>query len=360
MKAVYIPPSRATVSVSIIDTGSWVYNIPYKNFFSPLLDGLDTFDLCSYAFLVTHHGTDGERRVLFDLGMRKDWENLVPATVQTIKNWGCDMEMGKDVADILVEHGEKLSDIEAIVWSHLHWDHIGNPSKFPNSVKVLVGPGVTEAHMPGWPEIGTAEFKEDDIKNHEVVEISEDQFESEIGGMPAYDYFGDGSFYLLSAVGHSIGHLNALARTSIEHESYILMAADSVHLGGEFRPSRALPLPEVADEPGLSPWPCPKDILLELHPKRSATSPFFGLDPCFPFDFRKAKKTIERIQAFDADDRVLVIFAHDVEIYNTLEYYPNLANDWYLQGWKLASRWKFLVDIQMAMKRHRARSTSGV
>lgn len=93
-----------------------MYNVPYKNFFSPLLDGLDTFDLCSYVFLVSHHGTDGVRRVLFDLGIRKDWEELVPATVQTIKNLGCDMEMGKDTADILIENGEKLSDIEAIVW----------------------------------------------------------------------------------------------------------------------------------------------------------------------------------------------------------------------------------------------------
>lgn len=89
--------------------------------------------------------------------------------------------------------------------SHLHWGHTGNPSKFPNSVKLIVGPGVTESSMPGWPEVATAEFKEADIANHEVVQISEDQFTSEIGGMRAYDYFGDGSFYLLSAPGVSIG-----------------------------------------------------------------------------------------------------------------------------------------------------------
>ncbi|KAI0441741.1 beta-lactamase-like protein [Xylaria telfairii] len=358
MKTVDIPPSRATVSVSIIDTGSWAYNVPYENFFSPLLDGLDTFDFCSYVFLVTHHGTDGERRVLFDLGMRKDCEELFPIAIQTIKNLGYDMEMEKDTADILVEHGGKLSEIEAIVWSHLHWGHTGNPSRFPNSVKVLVGPGVIEASMLGWPKAATAEFNETDIANREVVEISEDQFTVEIGGLPAYDYFGDGSFYVLSAPGHSVGHLNALARIGSEPESYILMAADSVQLGDEFRPSAAVPLPGAVDEPGISPWPCPKETLLKLHPESSATSPFFGLDPCFPYDLQKARETVKRIQAFDADNRVLVVFAHDIEIYNTPECYQKLANNWYSKGWKLASRWKFLVDIQMAMKRYQARSTS--
>ncbi|KAI0469469.1 hypothetical protein F4859DRAFT_132403 [Xylaria cf. heliscus] len=156
---------------------------------------------------------------------------------------------------------------------------------------------------------------------------------------------------------HAVGHLNALARTTIEPESYILMAADSVHLGGQFRPSEALPLPDVVDEAGLSPYPCPKEVLLRLHPRYSDISPFFGLDPCFPHDLQKAEETVRRIQAYDADDRVLVIFSHDVEIYNTLDYYPNSANKWYSQGWKLDSRWKFLIDIQMAWKRHVARPT---
>ncbi|KAI1120048.1 beta-lactamase-like protein [Nemania abortiva] len=355
MTPVEIPPSKATVSVSIIDTGSWVYNIPYKTLFLPVLEGRDAFDLCSYAFLVTHHDANGKRRVLFDLGIRKDWEILVPVTIQLLKKWGCNLEIEKDVTDVLVEHGESLDDIEAIVWSHLHWDHTGNPSKFPSSVKIVVGPGITESHMPGWPQVATAAFNEADVAGHEIVEISEDQFTLEVGGMPAYDYFGDGSFYLLSAAGHALGHLNALARTSSSPESFILMAADSVHFGGEFRPSEAIPLPESVDVDGLHPQPCPRDVLLDLHPARSGTSAFFRPDPCFPLDLPKTEATIERIKAFDADDRVLVIFSHDIDIYNMLEFYPNVADDWLSKGWKLDARWTFLARIQRDAKMHRAR-----
>lgn len=105
------------------------------------------------------------------------------------------------------------------------------------------------------------------------------------------------------------------------------MVADSVHLGGEFRPSESIPLPELVDEPGLVPCPCPRQVILEMHPQDSATKPFMGLDPRFPLDLGHAEQTIERVQAFDADERVLVGFAHDTTLYDTLEYYPKAAND---------------------------------
>ena len=41
---------------------------------------------------------------------------------------------------------------DAIVWSHWHWDHIGDASKFPDSVDLVVGPGFKENLLPGWPE----------------------------------------------------------------------------------------------------------------------------------------------------------------------------------------------------------------
>lgn len=124
------------------------------------------------------------------------------------------------------------------------------------------------------------------------------------------------------------------------------MAADSVHVCGEFRPSEALPLPEKVDEPGLIPCPCPRELLLEMHPRGSAVIPFMGLDPRFPENLTQAEQTIERVQAFDADERVLVIFSHDTTLYDVLEYFPKSANDWRAKGWKMAGRWRFLVDLQ--------------
>jgi hypothetical protein len=72
-------------------------------------------------------------------------------------------------------------------------------SKFPTSVKVLVGPGIMDKYAPGWPENPIAEFKQSDIAGHEFVELLRTQFNINVGGMGGYDYFGDGSLYLLDA-----------------------------------------------------------------------------------------------------------------------------------------------------------------
>ena len=124
------------------------------------------------------------------------------------------------------------------------------------------------------------------------------------------------------------------------------MAADSVHLGGEFRPTNATPLPDYIDVAGLKPQPCPREELLRHHPKNSATSPFLGLDPSFPADLAKAERTITHIQNFDADDRVFVVFAHDTSIFNIVDFFPRTANDWKKRGWKEKGRWTYLPHLQ--------------
>jgi hypothetical protein len=88
MPPIDVPKSCSTVSVSIIDTTAWAYKIPCETLFYPRFKGLKTFDLYSHAFLITHEHHDSKRRLLFDLGIRKDWQNLVPDMVQKLKKWG--------------------------------------------------------------------------------------------------------------------------------------------------------------------------------------------------------------------------------------------------------------------------------
>jgi hypothetical protein len=110
---VAIPHSNSTVSVSIIDTTSWAFKIPCSDLFLPRFAGLDTFDLCSYAFLVSTHD---DRHVLFDLGIRKDWENLIPSTVARLKGSGTEVKVEKELVDILRDGGTDPNKIEAAVW----------------------------------------------------------------------------------------------------------------------------------------------------------------------------------------------------------------------------------------------------
>ncbi|KAI1123111.1 beta-lactamase-like protein [Nemania abortiva] len=337
-----IPPSHSTVSVSIIDTTSWARGIPCSDFFKPRFPGLDTMDICSYAFFISHEKLD--RHVLFDLGIRNDLENLVPDMKENLK--GVTAEVEKKLVDILRDGGVNLSKIEAAVWSHIHWDHTGNLADFPPPTELIVGPGIKERYMPGWPTVPEADFSEADVAGRLITGLEPDSFNLDVGGLRAHDYFGDGSFYLLDAPGHALGHMNALARTSADPATFIFLAADSVHLGGEIRPTKDLPLPNVIDVPNIVPRPCPADELLKIHPRGSRTLPYLGLDPSFPEDFEGAEATIEAVMRFDADDRVLVVFAHDVSMYGTVEFFPTKANEWKRKGWKSAGRWAFLADLQ--------------
>jgi ribonuclease BN (tRNA processing enzyme) len=50
------------------------------------------------------------------------------------------IDVSKDVADQLREEGVSLESIDAIIWSHHHFDHVGDPSVFPLSTALIVGP----------------------------------------------------------------------------------------------------------------------------------------------------------------------------------------------------------------------------
>jgi hypothetical protein len=116
-----LPSGTATVTVQIIDTTGEMTAIPTSVFFQRNIQGFDTFKGCCYSFLITHTDDNGEkRRVVFDLGIRKDWENLVPGVVEMLEKWGRDfgneMKVRKDVAEILGENGVELEGVEAVIW----------------------------------------------------------------------------------------------------------------------------------------------------------------------------------------------------------------------------------------------------
>lgn len=98
---------------------------------------------------------------------------------------------------------------------------------------------------------------ESDYAGRELREIDFNDGETvKIGNFKAVDYFGDGSFYILDAPGHAVGHLCALARVKGEDgkEGFVFMGGDACHHNGEFRPSVYRPLPE-----SISPHPWDKE-----------------------------------------------------------------------------------------------------
>jgi glyoxylase-like metal-dependent hydrolase (beta-lactamase superfamily II) len=67
-----------------------------------------------------------------------------------------------------------------------------------------------------------------DLVNRTVTEVPFPDDALRIGGLAAYDYFGDGSFYLLETPGHEIGQISALARVTSKPPSFIYLGGDSV------------------------------------------------------------------------------------------------------------------------------------
>lgn len=84
-------------------------------------------------------------------------------------------------------------------------DHVGDPSIFPKSTSLVVGPGFksNKQTYPGYPEDPDAVVRQDAWEGRELIELDFAGADLEIGGFKALDFFGDGSFYLLEAAGHS-------------------------------------------------------------------------------------------------------------------------------------------------------------
>ena len=49
--------------------------------------------------------------------------------------------------------------------SHWHFDHIGDMSKFPGSVDIVVGPGFKENLLPGYPSNPDSALLETDYRS---------------------------------------------------------------------------------------------------------------------------------------------------------------------------------------------------
>lgn len=86
-------------------------------FLQPNYKGKDLMTGPSYSFFIQH---SSGKHILFDLGIRKDWENLSPNLVEKFKEkkWGLGAE--KNVSEILTENGVdvKSGAIDAVIWSH--------------------------------------------------------------------------------------------------------------------------------------------------------------------------------------------------------------------------------------------------
>lgn len=272
--------------------------IPEKFFVVPN-DPDVKFTVPSMCFLIQHTGKDDGKtsRIVFDLGLRRDLK-LYPEPIQKHCENRQPMSTSPDVVESLKSGGLDVNDIDFVIFSHVHYDHIGLPRDFtsPNT-KFTVGPGSLDL-LSGKTslKIGSHSFFESDLLPPErTIELPSPVADSwqPLGCFPhTIDYFNDGSVYIVNAPGHLPGHINLLCKLSDSPRKYCYLAGDACH-----------DIRLFTGERDIATW---KDAE--------------GNHCCIYADIEQTKKTLERMrkaakEGLDPGDgrkgEVEVIFAHN-------------------------------------------------
>ncbi|KAK5168934.1 uncharacterized protein LTR77_006243 [Saxophila tyrrhenica] len=341
-----IPASKSCCKVEIIDTTT-ILTVPDNFLVEPHIEGKDYLNLPDYAFLLT---SEKGEKVVFDLGTRHDWWNSVPSIAEMCEKHVPGLRVDKDVTQVLEDGGVKLADLKSLILSHWHFDHNGNLSSLPTSVDLITGPGFKDAFLPGYPAKQESVFWEEDFRERNVIEAP---FDMKIGKFDAWDYFSDGSLYVLNVPGHATAHVSALVRTT--PDTFVFLGGDVCHFTGDIRPSEYINMPENIPKEGEAlldkrfSRPCPCSIFMASHPSHSDSEPFYRCasgSSSFYVDPPTAQNSIRTLIGFDANPNVCTLIAHDPAPLKVMPFFPNgTINDWKEKDFKRQMHWDFLNEI---------------
>ena len=252
--------AQSSITVHALSAGS--LTLPDRNFIHPCDDPTSRRTVPSMSFLIQHTPLSPDSRttrILFDLGIRdpvseysdpirKHCENRQP--ISTTPN----------VVSSLGKGGLRPEDIDFVILSHVHWDHIGKPSDFSDArTSFVVGYGALDL-LSGKSSVNRGShchFEANLLPLDRTIELPNPELTflpspPTSGGDPdfpenltgrarnsrlpswrplslfphALDFFGDGSLYIINAPGHLPGHINILVRV---RDEWVYLAGDSCH-----------------------------------------------------------------------------------------------------------------------------------
>lgn len=145
----------------------------------------------------------------------------------------------------LEQRGYSAAEVETVLVSHFHVDHIAGLLDFPRATVVC--------HQRDWASVKGAKGFEalrkacfpdllpEDLESR--LELLEDQFRSDLPEpldcfRLGYDYFGDGSCWLIPLPGHSPGHMGAYLQTE---QGPVMVAVDTCWRSESFRLNQDVP-----------------------------------------------------------------------------------------------------------------------
>ncbi|KAH7265760.1 hypothetical protein B0J15DRAFT_592313 [Fusarium solani] len=237
----------------------------------------------SLSFLIQHQPssltTDKDQkttRIVFDLGVKRDLTGYremqlahVAQRQPIITDPDCANSLRKGDPNSRAldgNSGQQLldpgKDIDFVILSHVHWDHVGTPSDFKNAT-FIVGSGTLDILKNGAGPLYPAElFNQNElprlrtvelppVKRHHSNEYNDtphapkhtDTPAQSVANLPqsasqwawqplsvfpnALNFFGDGSLFVIDSPGHLYGHVNLLARLS--EDRYLYLGGDCCH-----------------------------------------------------------------------------------------------------------------------------------
>jgi glyoxylase-like metal-dependent hydrolase (beta-lactamase superfamily II) len=232
-------PSQVYVTVSALHAGS--LTLP-ESLFVTDADPTKRATVPSLSFLIQHPSSSSKPSTLvFDLGLKRDFSSYRAAQQHHIgqRQPTC---VSPDAAESLRKGRLDPKDVDIVMLSHVHWDHIGTPSDFPNS-QFVVGSGTLHLLAHGSSPLYPAElFNPHELPADRTVELppprddeceraSEKQTDHvwhPLSVFPhAIDFFNDASLYVIDAPGHLPGHVNLLAR--IAPAKWVYLGGDCCH-----------------------------------------------------------------------------------------------------------------------------------
>ncbi|KAJ1324659.1 N-acyl homoserine lactone hydrolase [Microdochium nivale] len=246
----------SSTSVHALDAG-W-FTMPERFFLHPVDDERRKKLVPSLAFLIQHQSADSDRplRILFDLGLRRDISQY-SKPIQEHLVTRQPLYTSSSVEESLAQGGLSPGDVDMVVLSHLHWDHVGTPSSFWRSLFIIGSGGVellrgTKAggsshnHFePGllpWQRIlelrapgaarngpsGCDEGGQEVCHGLQAAQELRGRAWAPFGPFDqTLDMCGDGSVHVVWAPGHLSGHINLLVRK--DDGTYVYLAGDAAH-----------------------------------------------------------------------------------------------------------------------------------
>lgn len=111
----------------------------------------------------------------------------------------------------------------------------------------------------------------------------------------AFDYYGDGSLYIVDAPGHMLGHVAAMAR--VAPNSFVLFAGDACHHRQAYNPGTRL----ISDNMYV--------------------------------DVAAARATVKRLTELNKNhENAIVVLSHEIERVVEMPFFPDDLKDWVVAG----------------------------